>query len=146
MSVALVSLCARRYTRCSFTSRHPSNHPLPDHPFVGLGLAGTRSLTATHTICGVFGRAVVCLRLATFLCICRLSSVRTTGRARRSGFTLFDYEAISIIRIRFERQKTKILVGPTSAFDVVGELEDQVLRTWGRGRLRVVSQHKDDQR
>jgi hypothetical protein len=54
---------------------------------------------------------------------------------------LRDYDAISITPIRNERYKTTILVGTTSAFDAVGELDRQLLRTFAGRTLITVGDY-----
>jgi len=56
---------------------------------------------------------------------------------------LSDYDAISITRSRNERYKATILVATTSAFDAVGKLDGQLLRTFGRRFLVDMSQYED---
>jgi hypothetical protein len=56
---------------------------------------------------------------------------------------LRDYDAISITPIRNDRYKTTILVGTTSAFDAVGELDAQLLRTLAGRILGDMSQYED---
>jgi hypothetical protein len=131
-------LCGQMHAHCnftSFTSYHPSQPSLPDHPFLVLasGLAGPSLLV------------LVCL--ATVLAICRwLSPVCTRGRVLRSasGFRrLGDHHAISITRSRDERCKTEILGATTNAFDVRGQLDGQFLSTLARRILGDMSQHED---
>jgi hypothetical protein len=118
------------HARCNFTACHPSHPSLPHHHFMAIDLGG-------HIL-------LVYLRLVTILGICLyLFRVRSRGRALRSGFRLGDYDAISITRSRNERRKTTILVGTATAFDAVGELDGQLLRTFVRRILRDMSQHED---
>jgi len=116
-----------------FTACHPSHPSLPDHPCLLIELVG-RSL-------------LVCLRLPTILPtilgICLYLFRVRRGRALLSGFRLRDYDAISITRSRNERCKTTILVGTTTAFDVVGELDGQLLRTFVRRFLGDMTQYED---
>jgi hypothetical protein len=51
------------------------------------------------------------------------------GRTLHVISRLRDYDAISVIVIRNERYKATILVGTTTAFGAVGELDAQGLRT-----------------
>ena len=67
------------------------------------------------------------------------------GRALLGGIRLGDYDAISITRSRNERYKTTILVATTGAFDTVGELGGQLLRTLARRCLGDKSQYEDRQ-
>ena len=61
----------------------------------------------------------------------------------RISSRLRDYDAISITRSRSERYETTILVGTTSAFDTVGELDGKLLRTLARRALGYMSQYED---
>jgi hypothetical protein len=131
MSVALVSLCARADARAlQLPTCHPSHPSLPDHPFlVTLSLRASRRLVTTI--------------LVTILGICLYRCHGRRGRALLSGCRLGDYGAISITLIRNERYKATILVGTTNAFDAVGELEAQGLRTLARRCLGDMSQYED---
>jgi hypothetical protein len=60
----------------------------------------------------------------------RFSLVRVLkGRTFHGISRLRDYDAISVTAIRNERYKATILVGTTSAFGAIGELDAQGLRT-----------------
>jgi hypothetical protein len=75
------------------------------------------------------------------LCFILVRVIR--GGTLRISFRLRDYDAISITPIRNERYKTTILVGTTSAFDAVGELDRQLLRTFAGRTLGNMSQYED---
>ena len=114
------------HMHCNFTTCHPSCPSLPHHPFLVLGL-----LVVSH---------LVLLRLVTILGICMYISRVRRGRDRivlHSGSRLGDYDAISITCTRNERCKTTILVGTTSAFRALGELDGQLLRTLARRILEI---------
>ena len=88
---------------------------------------------------------LVCLHLITSLGICLCLCPVRRGRALSSGIRvrLGDYDAISITSSRNERYKTTILVGTTSAFDAIGELDAQLLRTLARRTLWDTNQYED---
>lgn len=133
---------------CNFTSSHHSQ-PSPDHPFLvirciapsllvrrrlaGIRVRGLATVTIMATI-------IACLRLATIQGI-SLFFLARRGRLLRSGLRLGDCDAISISCGRYERCNTKILVGTTCAFDAVGELGGQLLRTAALRVLGDMSQY-----
>ena len=81
-------------------------------------------------------RRNLCRGWLRFFLVIRVRTLRVSSRLR-------DYDAISITRSRNERCKTTILVGTTTAFDVVGELDGQLLRTFVRRFLGDMSQYED---
>jgi hypothetical protein len=112
------------HVHSNITIRHPSQHSLPDHPLVVLGLV-VASASATRILILLLTRLA---NLRGTACLC-LSRIRTSGRALPSGVRLRDYHAISITRSRDERYKTKLPGAPTVAFRVLGELDRKLLRT-----------------
>lgn len=145
MSVALVpSLCAgpdaRALQVCNITTCHASQLSLPDHPFLVLGLVGTGLLVRIR----LFRVRLVLVRLVLVrLGICLSLCPVRRGRTLLSSIRLGDYDAISVTRSRSERYKTTILVGTTSAFNAIGELDAQLLRTLARRTLWDTNQYED---
>jgi hypothetical protein len=118
---------------------HPSQPSLPDHPLL-VGLVGP---TGSPLVRVRLGTTLVAICLGTILGTCRSLCPVRRGRAILSGIRLRDYDAISITPIRNDRYKTTILVGTTSAFDAVGELDAQLLRTLAGRILGDMSQYED---
>ena len=121
--------CARADARRLQLHPDLSQPPLPDHPFLVLGLVALRRVCLRLVI--ILG---ICLRLARRVICLQISPVRS-GRALPSGPRLADYDAISRTPGRNERCKTTILVLTTRAFYAAGELDGHIFRAFGRGFL-----------
>ena len=143
------SLCARADARalqvCDITTCHASQLSLPDHPFLVLGLVGTGLLVRIRLfrVRLVLVRLVLVRLVLVRLGICLSLCPVRRGRTLLSSIRLGDNDAISITRSRSERYKTTILVGTTSAFNAIGELDTQLLRTLARRTLWDTNQYED---
>jgi hypothetical protein len=114
----------------------PSQPPLPEHPFMVLGV-----VTATSSLILLLLARLVAIR-GTCLCLFLVRS----GRALPSGLTglrLAYHHAISITRSRNERRNAAIIVLATSAFYAAGEHDGQLLRACVRRVLGEISQYED---
>ena len=137
------ALQLHRLHHLSLTPSHPSQPSLPDHPLLVHVLrvvAATRILALLILVClvTILGTCLCLVALRICLCLCRVRS----GRGLPSAFRLGDYEATPGTSIRNERYKTKIPLGPTTAFGVGGELHGQFLSTFARGILGNISQYE----